>query len=160
MPLASVYWHQRFLFECNGVSCVYSVYPVLSQSKWSPISSSRREVLVRWRQKLHRLQWLVLSRIPHQPVSLHPSGRGDLHPGQICKHQFNLHGESYCHQQWQQKPLGHAVTQRVTPHPPILLSNPDIKLLWPSRKLPLRGLSLSTVVSAASRAASACMHVI
>lgn len=57
------------------------------------------------------------------------------------------------------KPLGHTAAQRVTP-PPILLSNPDIKLLWPSRKLPLRGLSLSTVVSVASRAASARMHVI
>lgn len=100
---------------CYCRSSLCSVYPVLSQSQWSPISSSRREVLVWWRQKLRRLQWLVLSRIPHQPVSLHPSGRGDLHPGQICKHQFNLHGESYCHQQWQQKPLGHTAAQRVTP---------------------------------------------
>lgn len=58
---------------------------------------------------------LVLSRIHHQPVSLHPSGRGDLHPGQICKHQFNLHGERYCHQKWQQKPVSHAAAQRVTP---------------------------------------------
>ncbi len=53
-----------------------------------------------------------------------------------------------------------ATQQHKESLPPILLSNPDIKLLWPSRKLPLRGLSLSTVVSAASRAASARMHVI
>ncbi|KAA0704965.1 hypothetical protein E1301_Tti000720 [Triplophysa tibetana] len=44
--------------------------------------------------------------------------------------------------------------------PSILLSDPDIKLLWPSRKLPLRSPSLSTGVSVASGAASARMHVI
>lgn len=83
-----------------------------------------------WRHKHHCRERLVSSATHHQPVE--PSRGKNVHPGQICKHQFNLHGESYCHQLWQQKPLGHTNAQRVTLLSPISLSNEDIKPLWTS----------------------------
>lgn len=38
----------------------------------------------------------------------------DAHPGQICKHQLNLHGETHCHLLWQKKPPGHIPAVTVT----------------------------------------------
>lgn len=101
------------------------LYHLLCQSG-KPLASS-----VWWRHKHQCRVWLVSSETHHQPVDL--SRRKNVHPGQICKHQFNLHGESCCHQLWQKKLLGHINTQRVTLRSPVSPSNADIKPLWTSK---------------------------
>lgn len=104
---------------------VLMLYHLLYQSG-KPLAS-----YVRWRHKHQCRERLVSSATHHQPVDL--SRRKNVHPGQICKHQFNLHGESCCHQRWQKKLLGHVNMQRVTLLSPISLSNADIKPLWMSK---------------------------
>lgn len=91
----------------------------------------------RWRHKHQCRERLVSSATHHQPVN--PSRRKNVHPGQICKHQFNLHGESCCHQLWQQKASGpHQCAKRHSSFPQYLCQKLTLSH-YGRQKLPLRG---------------------
>lgn len=63
----------------------------------------------------HREDFLIQRSVWHSSGGVTWSQRDkNALPGQICKHQLNLHGKSNCHLLWQKEPPGHIPAVPVT----------------------------------------------